>query len=102
MDGELKLLFSNLKDQFKPQRETNFNHIWDKYGLPDADTQDLKNIDDYYDENGFKETSKNMDPVQFDKFLNFRHSQIQEEVDELKDALENDDAEEIVDALIDI
>lgn len=51
---------------------------------------------------GINEKIENMDPATLRKFLKFRVECIQEEVDELYDAVAWNDQEEIVDALIDI
>lgn len=50
----------------------------------------------------FHEPVENLDNANFKKLLGFRAAFIQEEVDELNEAIESNDAEEIVDALIDI
>ena len=48
-----------------------------------------------------KAISNSMDSDTLKKFLSFKRDQIQEEVNELSDALSANDAEEIVDALLD-
>jgi NTP pyrophosphatase (non-canonical NTP hydrolase) len=62
----------------------------------------FEDIATMHDKFGFHPIIKEMDKEKFKKFLNFRAAFIQEELDELKESIETDDAEEIVDALIDI
>jgi len=51
---------------------------------------------------GMDKRHAELDPELFAELLKFRLSMIEEELDETKDAMENKDAEEFVDGLIDI
>lgn len=60
---------------------------------------DMRKMHDHY---GITEVVEKMDVTTTTEFVKFRSLCIQEEVDEFKEALKNSDAEEMVDALIDI
>jgi len=60
---------------------------------------DMAHFHKYY---GLTEVFENMDEEKRKVFLKFRADCVQEEVDELQEAIENNDAEEVVDALIDV
>ena len=55
-----------------------------------------------HDHFGMTKVTDNLDQDKFDELMKLRVSMIQEEVNELSEALENRDPEEVVDALIDI
>lgn len=55
-----------------------------------------------HDKYGIHEVVNKMDPATLNAFIKFRSECIQEEVDEFKEAFNNNDAEEMVDALIDV
>nr|CAI3971243.1 nucleotide pyrophosphohydrolase [Ochrobactrum phage ORM_20] len=60
-------------------------------------------VHEMHEKFGFHEVAENMDNETFWKFIKFRvEKQIQEEVNELLEAIDNRDAEEVLDALIDI
>lgn len=60
---------------------------------------DMKKMHDKY---GIGKVIDEMSPETLSAFIKFRGECIQEEVDEFKEAYDNNDAEEMVDALIDI
>jgi predicted HAD superfamily Cof-like phosphohydrolase len=59
----------------------------------------MREMHEYY---GITGVVEGFDSDNLTEFVKFRSLQIQEEVDEFKEALENSDAEEMVDALIDM
>lgn len=61
-----------------------------------------KDIHDMHEKYNISEVVTNMDTILRTEFVKFRADCIQEEVDEFKEAFKNDDAEEMVDALIDM
>lgn len=60
---------------------------------------DMRKMHDKY---GIVEAVDKMDTETLTAFVKFRQECVQEEVDEFKEAIQNQDAEEMVDALIDI
>ena len=62
-------------------------------------TLDMRKMHDKF---GVGEVVRGMDVHTATEFIKFRRDCIQEELDEFTEAFENDDAEEMVDALIDI
>lgn len=55
-----------------------------------------------HDKYGINKVVKDMDVSKLSSFIRFRAECVQEEVDEFKDAIKANDAEEMVDALIDM
>jgi predicted HAD superfamily Cof-like phosphohydrolase len=62
-------------------------------------TLDMRKMHDKY---GIGEVVRDMDVSTLSSFVKFRRECIQEEVDEFEDAIKANDAEEMVDALIDM
>lgn len=60
---------------------------------------DMRKMHDHF---GTTSVVANMDVETLQKFIEFRHLQCREEVDEFAEAIANSDAEEMVDALIDM
>lgn len=62
----------------------------------------VQDISDMHHKFGVKEVVKKMDKETMMRFMEFRAKQLQEELDEFKAALESKNAEDAVDALIDL
>tara|TARA_R110000851_G_scaffold287006_1_gene440918 strand:+ start:784 stop:1224 length:441 start_codon:yes stop_codon:yes gene_type:complete len=71
-----------------------------EYANKDIDL--IGDICDLHEKFGVIKAVKKMTPEMALKFLELRHTSIQEEVTELKEAIDEKNAEEVVDALIDI
>jgi len=61
-----------------------------------------KDMNDMHQHYGVHDVVEKMDPEMLTNFVSFRHLCINEEVEEFKEAYDNNDAEEMVDALIDM
>lgn len=62
----------------------------------------FKDMQDMHDKYGVKEAVRKMTPEMRKQFLEFRLDFLQEELDESRKALEEDDASEVVDGMIDL
>lgn len=62
----------------------------------------IKYIEQMHAKFGFHDISKNFTNQQYRDYLQLRLNMIKEEVEELEEAITDNDAEEVVDALIDI
>ncbi len=73
----------------------NQNNSWETSGW----VQDINNMHNKYN---VQDAVDQLDDNMLNEFLALRVVQLQEELSELQEAIDNDDAEEVVDALIDL